>query len=90
MPDSINYRRCVSCRRLAPKESFWRIVRVHPSRQVQLDSGMGRSAYLCPSDSCLRLAVKKNRLGRALKTPVPQSLYETLRQRLESQETGGS
>ncbi len=82
MKESIGYRRCISCRRLAPKESFWRIVRVHPSRQVQLDIGMGRSAYLCPTDACLRLASQKNRLERALKTPVPASIYATLRQRL--------
>lgn len=88
MKRTIGYRRCASCRRVGPKESFWRLVRVHPSRQVQLDSGMGRSAYLCPTDSCLRLAKQKNRLGRALKANVPESLYETLRQRLNDTGTG--
>lgn len=77
-----NYRRCISCRKVAPKEAFWRIVRVHPSRQVQLDQGMGRSAYLCPQDSCLRLAKQKKRLGRALKASPPDSLYQQLQERL--------
>lgn len=61
---------------------FWRIVRVHPSGQVQLDQGMGRSAYLCPQASCLVAAQKKNRLGRSLHVSVPEHLYESLRQRL--------
>lgn len=77
-----NVRRCVSCRRLGPKEEFWRIVRVYPTGKVELDQGMGRSAYLCPQDSCLRTAQKKNRLGRALKVAVPDLLYQTLQQRL--------
>lgn len=77
-----NYRRCISCRRIAPKEEFWRIVRVHPSRSVQLDEGMGRSAYLCPCVSCLKVAQHKNRLGRALKTRIPSEVYQKLWERL--------
>ncbi|MBD2016732.1 YlxR family protein [Microcoleus sp. FACHB-53] len=77
-----NYRRCLSCRLVAPKKAFWRVVRLYPSRQVQLDEGMGRSAYLCPQPSCLAVAQKKNRLGRSLRTSVPEKLYETLWQRL--------
>ncbi|NET56888.1 MAG: YlxR family protein [Symploca sp. SIO2E6] len=77
-----NYRRCLSCRQVGPKQAFWRIVRVYPSRKVQLDQGMGRSAYLCPNESCLTTAQKKNRLGRSLRASVPECLYETLWQRL--------
>jgi hypothetical protein len=77
-----NYRRCVSCRQAAPKAVFWRIVRVYPSQQVELDQGMGRSAYLCRQTACLEAAKKKNRLGRALKAPVPEHIYITLWQRL--------
>lgn len=83
-----NHRRCISCRKVASKQAFWRIVRVlsaqAASPSVQLDSGMGRSAYLCPQANCLQLAQKKNRLGRALKTTVADGLYQTLWQRLAS------
>ncbi|MDJ0736158.1 MAG: YlxR family protein [Nostocaceae cyanobacterium] len=78
----VNYRRCISCRRVGLKQEFWRIVRVFPSGQVQLDEGMGRSAYICPKASCLSAAGKKNRLGRALRASVPETLYQTLWQRL--------
>ncbi|MDG2614709.1 YlxR family protein [Thermoleptolyngbya sichuanensis XZ-Cy5] len=77
-----NYRRCLSCRRLAPKTEFWRIVRVYPSQTIQLDYGMGRSAYLCPTASCLQAAQRKDRLGKSLKVSVPEAVYQTLRQRL--------
>ncbi|MGB0562357.1 MAG: YlxR family protein [Spirulinaceae cyanobacterium] len=73
-----NERRCVACRRVATKADFWRIVRLHSSRTVQLDQGMGRSAYLCPQVSCLRTAQKKDRLGRSLKTKVPDEIYHQL------------
>ncbi|MDP8965164.1 MAG: YlxR family protein [Cyanobacteriota bacterium] len=80
-----NYRRCLICRKVAPKAAFWRVVRVYPSRQVQLDKGMGRSAYLCPQASCLTAAQKKNRLGRSLQAAVSEEVYETLWQRLAAQ-----
>ncbi|MBD2576405.1 YlxR family protein [Oscillatoria sp. FACHB-1406] len=77
-----NARRCISCRKVAPKDAFWRVVRVYPSRTVQLDWGMGRSAYLCATESCLKAARHKNRLGRALKTAIPETIYQSLELRL--------
>ncbi|MBV9387306.1 MAG: YlxR family protein [Chroococcidiopsidaceae cyanobacterium CP_BM_ER_R8_30] len=80
-----NYRRCISCRKVALKQDFWQIVRAYPSGQVQLDQGAGRSAYLCPQKSCLQAAQKKNRLGRSLHTAVPEAVYQSLWQRLANQ-----
>ncbi|MBW4669271.1 MAG: YlxR family protein [Cyanomargarita calcarea GSE-NOS-MK-12-04C] len=77
-----NYRRCISCRKIGLKQEFWRIVRVFPSGQVQLNEGMGRSAYICPQTECLSAAQKKNRLGRSLHASVPETLYQVLWQRL--------
>jgi predicted RNA-binding protein YlxR (DUF448 family) len=77
-----NYRCCLSCRKVAHKSEFWRVVRVFPSQVVQLDEGMGRSAYLCPQASCLQVAQKKNRLAKVLRATVPTDIYEALRQRL--------
>jgi hypothetical protein len=69
---------------VAHRQFFWRIVRIYPSGQIQLDEGMGRSAYICPQVSCLQKASHKNRLGRALKAPVSQEIYQSLQQRLAS------
>ena len=88
-----NYRRCLSCRKVALKQEFWRIVRLSPaqveelgaaaaSASIALDSGMGRSAYLCRQTTCLQLAQKKDRLGRSLKAKVPDHVYTTLWERL--------
>jgi hypothetical protein len=81
-----NYRRCISCGRVALKSDFWRIVRDRDSGELQLDRGMGRSAYICPQSNCLQAAQKKNRLGRALKVKtVSEVLYQTLWQRLATE-----
>ena len=77
-----NLRRCIVCRKIAPKQTFWRVVRVYPSHEVQLEQGMGRSAYLCRNAECLKAAQKKNRLGRSLKASVSDELYQRLWQHL--------
>lgn len=74
-----NYRRCISCRLVAPKNHFLRVVKEHSTGKVVLNQGMGRSAYLCPQADCIALARKKKRLERALKaTAVPTEIYELL------------
>lgn len=75
-------RRCLACRKIAPREEFWRIVRLYPCHQVVLDQGMGRSVYLCPQSHCLAVARKKNRLAKALKAEVPEAVYNELMHRL--------
>ncbi|MFM2429660.1 MAG: hypothetical protein RLZZ511_873 [Cyanobacteriota bacterium] len=76
-------RRCVSCRKVAPRAEFWRIVRQHPDHQVVLDQGMGRSVYLCPHPDCLKASRRKDRLSRALKKNVDDEIYQVLSDRLD-------
>jgi len=89
------HRRCVSCQCIALRDSFWRVVRVPIAQehqilgdrdsqqfQIQLDDGMGRSAYLCKKLDCLQIAHKKNRLGRSLRTHIPPEIFDILKARL--------
>ena len=80
--NQINYRQCVSCKKVAPKKFFWRVVREPATHQVKLDRGMGRSAYLCPNVNCLTTAKNKNRLRGALRAKVPNDIYQSLQERL--------
>jgi len=79
-----NYRQCISCKKLALKQEFWRVVRLQKSNTVTLDQGEGRSAYICPNMECLKVADKKNKLGRSLRVHIPQPIYQALWQRLEN------
>ena len=65
-----------------PRSQLWRLVRQYDTHQVLLDKGMGRSAYLCRRLECLRAARRKQQLSRALKTAVPDSLWQLLEQQL--------
>ena len=80
-----NHRMCISCRQTAHRDTLWRVVRTFPDCNITLDEGMGRSAYLCQSRRCLETAQKKNRLGKALRSPVPAKIYKVLEQRLANQ-----
>jgi uncharacterized protein len=77
-----DFRRCVSCRKVALRSEFWRVIRCHPSKQITIDLGdkfiQGRSVYLCPNAECLQLAQKKNRLGKSLKAAVGDAIYQQL------------
>jgi predicted RNA-binding protein YlxR (DUF448 family) len=81
-----DFRRCVSCRKIALRTEFWRVVKCHPSNQIEIDLGdtlyQGRSVYLCPTAECLQLAQKKNRLGKSLKAQVSQDIYQALGSKL--------
>ena len=45
---------------------------------------MGRSAYLCPTESCLEEAQRRKRLKKAPRCQVPDSVITVLRERLKS------
>jgi len=74
-------RRCVACRQLLDRSLLWRVIRDHKDG-VLLDRGMGRSAYLCPTEACLDEACRRKRLNKALRCQVPDSVVEVLQERL--------
>ena len=74
-------RRCIACRKLLDRQQLWRIVRDHQDGVV-LDSGMGRSAYLCPNKNCLEQTRRQKRLPKALRCKVPPNVIEVLQKRL--------
>ena len=74
-------RRCVSCRTLVDRQRLWRVVRLADGG-LGLDGGMGRSAYLCPTPTCLDEARRRKRLQKALRCQVSDSIYAILEARL--------
>ena len=76
-------RRCVACRKLLDRQHLWKVTRDHRDGVV-LKDGMGRSAYLCPTEACLEEAWLRKRLQKALRCQVPISVIEVLKQRLNN------
>lgn len=83
-------RRCVACRELLDRRQLWRVIRLAGGGGLALDAGMGRSAYLCPTASCLEDARRRKRLQRALRCPVDDSTYSALAQRLDTHPIAGA
>lgn len=78
-------RKCVGCQEMKDKRSLLRIV-LTPDGEVFLDTTgkqNGRGAYVCNDSACLQLARKKKSLERALKTAIPDAVYERLTARME-------
>lgn len=73
-------RTCIGCGIKKEKKDFVRVVRT-PDGQVILDKtakAQGRGAYICPNEECLKQAVKKKGIERALKVQVSDELLELL------------
>lgn len=76
----IPMRKCVVTQEQFPKQELLRIV-LTPEGVVEIDTTgrkNGRGAYISKLQSTVAMAQKTRALDRALKTKVPQELYEEL------------
>lgn len=72
-------RTCVACREEGTKDELIRLVRGPDGVAVDLTGrAAGRGAYLHRRADCVTEARKKGGLARALKAPVPDSVWEAL------------
>ena len=76
----IPQRSCIGCGEKKNKNEFIRVVRT-PEGELVLDKTgrmPGRGAYLCLSEECLKKAVKKKAIERALGVTVSDDLLVIL------------
>lgn len=79
-------RTCIACRSTEAKRGLVRVVRT-PQGRVELDptgKKNGRGAYIHEQRACWDEALRKDRLGRALKAAVPAADLAELRIHAES------
>ena len=85
MQKKIPMRQCMGGRERKSKKELIRVVR-SPEGTVSLDfygKAAGRGAYVCPSEECLKKAIRSKSLDRNLEVPVPETVLEQLRKELE-------
>ena len=73
-------RQCTGCGEGKPKRELIRVVR-SPEGEISIDftgKKSGRGAYLCPSDKCLKKALKTKKLSRSLECEIPEEIYDAL------------
>lgn len=83
----IPQRMCVGCQQVRPKKEMIRVVRT-PEESIEIDlkgKRSGRGAYICPSEGCFEKAKKGKRLEKALKSSIPEGVYEDLLKQLGEQ-----
>lgn len=74
-------RKCIACGELKPRENLIKITKCHEDGKLIINPDsktFGRSAYLCYNQSCIKLAFKKNKLNKVLKTNAPIEQTELL------------
>ena len=68
-------RRCISCKAIFDRVNMLRIT--HESNSgIFINSGTGRSAYVCKTKNCTQDPKFKKNLRRALKTNFDHKFYE--------------
>ena len=68
-------RRCISCREILDRNNMLKITHEKKSG-IFINSGIGRSAYICKSKNCTQDPKLKKNLQRALKTNLDNKFYE--------------
>ena len=70
----------MGCQESKDKRELIRVVR-SPEGEISIDftgKKSGRGAYLCPSDKCLKKALKTKKLSRSLECEIPEDIYTAL------------
>lgn len=73
-------RRCSVCMEHFDKRDLLRVLRT-PEGEVVLDKTLrqnGRGAYVCKNEACRKKLRKSRRLETALKTAIPEQIYQAL------------
>lgn len=76
----IPQRQCTGCGESKPKRELIRVVR-SPEGEISIDftgKKSGRGAYICPSEKCLKKALKTKKLSRSLDCEIPEEIYDAL------------
>ena len=77
-------RSCVGCRERAPKAELLRIARTPGGVRVDpIGAEPGRGAYVHRRPECVRSALRKGAIARALRTGVHERELATLRNEIE-------
>ena len=81
----IPQRQCIGCGEMKGKKEMIRVIKTAEG-EILLDATgrkNGRGAYLCPSEECLKKAIKNKGLERSFKMAIPKEVDESLDKELE-------
>ena len=76
-------RMCISCRKTYDRKNLLKITK-DPKLGIMFQKGMGRSAYICNSESCYFDSKIKKKLQKALKTFLEPEFIEIFEKEITS------
>ena len=76
-------RRCISSRAILDRKSLLKLTNDH-QKGILINSGMGRSAYICKTKSCTGDSKIKKKLQKALKSSIDSTFYKIFEMEVEN------
>ncbi len=83
MKKNLVMRRCISCRSIKDRKTLLKITNDH-ELGILVNSGMGRSAYVCKEGECSKDSKFKKNLQRALRVSIDPSFHEIIAIEIEN------
>ena len=74
---------CISCKKIYDRKNLLKITKDH-KQGIMLQTGMGRSAYICKSRKCYSDSKIKKKLQRALKTLLEPEFIDIFEKEIAS------
>ena len=78
-------RRCAGCGKILPREQLLRITKCYKTGEIIVSPDskqFGRSVYLCYNSECLKTAIKKKRLQKALRSQISSEILEKIEKKI--------
>ena len=87
MAKKIPMRRCVATNEICPKKELLRVVKDKEGHILVDTTGKfnGHGAYIKMTYEALEAAKKKNALGKALETDIPDSIYDDIKRIIDAE-----
>lgn len=72
-------RKCVACKTCKQQREMLRVARINNEYLIDEDHKLGgRGAYVCRSNQCIALTIKKKLLNRSFKCNLDEEIYKKL------------
>lgn len=83
----IPMRKCTGCGEMKPKTELIRVIKT-PEGEISIDltgKKNGRGSYICPTEACLKKAIKTKAIERSLECKISEEIYERLKEEIQSE-----
>lgn len=81
MSKPINMRRCVVCRQVRHKSELIRVAK-NSAGEISINDTQGRGAYVCKSETCAAVLIKRRNFDKVFKVKVSDEVYDSIKENI--------